>query len=58
VRVRVAGHMAPKPGTEAWLTVEGAVMAYPCSPPLIEASLPLASGQSPANEQRLINLTN
>jgi iron(III) transport system ATP-binding protein len=29
VRVRVAGHMAPEPGTEAWLTVDGVVMAYP-----------------------------
>jgi iron(III) transport system ATP-binding protein len=46
VKVRVAGHMAPEPGTEAWLTVDGVVMAYPCSPPLVEASLPLAGGQS------------
>ena len=33
VRVRVAGHTAPEPGTEAWLTVEGVVMAYPPAPP-------------------------
>ena len=38
-RVRVAGHMAPQPGTEAWLSVEGVVMAYPRSPPLVETSL-------------------
>jgi hypothetical protein len=47
VRVRVAGHIAPEPGTDAWLSVEGVVMAYPCSPPLVETSVPLAGRQSP-----------
>jgi iron(III) transport system ATP-binding protein len=47
VRARVAGHMVPEPGTDAWLSVEGVVMAYPCSPSLVEASVPLASRQSP-----------
>jgi hypothetical protein len=47
VRVRVAGHMAPEPGTDAWFSVEGVVMACPCSPPLVVASVPLASRQSP-----------
>jgi iron(III) transport system ATP-binding protein len=55
VRVRVAGHMAPEPGTEAWLTVEGVVMAYPCSPPLGEASLSLASGQSPVRPPKNVS---
>jgi iron(III) transport system ATP-binding protein len=58
VRVRVAGHMAPKPGTEAWLTVEGVVMAYPGSPPVVEASFHLASGESPSSVQRLFTATN
>jgi iron(III) transport system ATP-binding protein len=29
VTVRVAGHMAPEQGARVWLSVEGAVMAYP-----------------------------
>jgi iron(III) transport system ATP-binding protein len=29
VNVRVAGHMAPEQGARVWLSVEGAVMAYP-----------------------------
>jgi iron(III) transport system ATP-binding protein len=29
IRTRVSGHSAPQPGAEAWLSVEGAVMAYP-----------------------------
>ena len=36
VTARVAGHMAPRSGDEVWLSVEGAVMAYPRIPPLIE----------------------
>jgi len=47
VTVRVASHRAPEPGIEAWLTVDGAVMAYPGLSALSEASLPLASRQSP-----------
>jgi iron(III) transport system ATP-binding protein len=35
VTTRVPGHMTPQPGAELRLSVEGAVMAYPCSrPPL------------------------
>ena len=56
VTVRVAGHMAPRPGTEAWLSVEGVVMAYPRSAPLVP--IPLASGKPPANQQRAITATN
>jgi len=58
VRVRVAGHMAPQPGTEASLSVEGVVMAYPGSPPRVEASLPLADRKSPTNKQRAFTATN
>ncbi len=29
VTMRVAGHIAPKPGAQVWLSVEGVVMAYP-----------------------------
>jgi iron(III) transport system ATP-binding protein len=29
VTMRVPGHAAPSPGAEAWLNVEGVVMAYP-----------------------------
>jgi iron(III) transport system ATP-binding protein len=29
VAARVAGHMAPPEGAEAWISVEGGVMAYP-----------------------------
>jgi len=42
VRVRVAGHMAPKPGTVAWLSVEDVVMAYPSHNALVP--LPPESG--------------
>jgi iron(III) transport system ATP-binding protein len=58
VTVRVAGHVAPRPGTEAWLSVEGVVMAYPLSAPLGELPIPLASGKSPANKQRVFTATN
>jgi iron(III) transport system ATP-binding protein len=58
VTVRIAGHMAPRPGTEAWLSVEGVVMAYPLSAPLVELPIPLASGKSPANKQRASTATN
>ena len=56
--VRVAGHMAPPPGTEAWLSVEGVVMAYPRSAPPAELPLPLASGKPPANKPRAFTATN
>ena len=39
VRVRVAGHMAPKPGTVAWLSVEDVVMAYPSHNALVPLAL-------------------
>jgi iron(III) transport system ATP-binding protein len=29
IRTRVSGHNAPQPGADVWLSVEGAVMAYP-----------------------------
>jgi hypothetical protein len=41
VRVRVTGHMAPKPGTVAWLSVDD-VMAYPRHDALVP--LPPESG--------------
>jgi hypothetical protein len=52
--------MAPPPGTEAWLSVEGVVMAYPRSAPLVELPLPLplASGKPPANKPRAFTATN
>ena len=34
VTTRVSGHMAPQPGAEVWLSVEGVVMAYPSIQPL------------------------
>ena len=52
VGVRVAGHMAREPGTDAWFSVEGVVMACPCSPPLVEASVPLANRHSPDRPPR------
>jgi iron(III) transport system ATP-binding protein len=58
VSVRVAGHMAPKPGTEGWLSVEGVVMAYPDSIPIVEVSRPLASGKFRADNQPELSSTN
>ena len=45
VTTRVAGHMAPPQGAQAWLSVEGSVMAYPRIPPniQIESAIPLAT---------------
>jgi iron(III) transport system ATP-binding protein len=36
VTARVSGHTTPQPGAEVWLSVEGAVMAYPRIPRLVE----------------------
>jgi iron(III) transport system ATP-binding protein len=38
VTMRVSGHAAPSPGAEAWLRVEGVVMAYPPPQPLATAN--------------------
>jgi iron(III) transport system ATP-binding protein len=38
VTMRVPGHTAPSPGSEAWLTVEGVVMAYPRAQALANAN--------------------
>ena len=56
IRARIAGHVAAEPGSEAWLTVEGPVMAYPASPP-VAFSLPPASAEPPANAQRAFSAT-
>jgi iron(III) transport system ATP-binding protein len=58
VNVRVAGHMAPRIGAEAWLAVEGVVMAYPRRPPLPEVSRPAADAILPTNRQRAVGAAN
>jgi iron(III) transport system ATP-binding protein len=58
VQVRVAGHMAPQPGAEAWLSVEGVVMAYRGSAPFAGGEAPLASGKPVPTKQRLSIVTN
>ena len=52
VTTRVAGHMAPQPGTQVWLSVEGGVMAYPRSPPLIEVESSATPAQHENPEHR------
>jgi iron(III) transport system ATP-binding protein len=42
VAARVAGHNAPQPGAEVWLTVEGVAMAYPRIRPRVETGEPTA----------------
>ena len=51
ITTRVPGHMAPPPGADVWLTVEGVVMAYPSAPPVVAtvsvaepARAPIAGG--------------
>jgi iron(III) transport system ATP-binding protein len=42
VTARVAGHNAPQPGAEVWLSVEGVAMAYPRIRPRVETGEPTA----------------
>ncbi len=54
VTTRVAGHMAPQQGAEVWLTVDGAVMAYPRVPELVrvESHVPAAAARSRTSPKR------
>jgi iron(III) transport system ATP-binding protein len=55
VTTRVAGHMAPRPGAQVWLSVEAVVMAYPGVKPTrplsatfpVRAEPPRRAGTSP-----------
>ena len=54
VTTRVAGHMAPQPGAQVSLRVEGGVMAYPRIPPNIhvESSIRVASPRPRTSPKR------
>jgi iron(III) transport system ATP-binding protein len=51
VTVRVAGHIAPEQGVRVWLSVEGAVMAYPRAAPLLPVE---NSARGPAKSFRAL----